>query len=82
MPCPSSTHLTEILNELYEDREKLNAVAELCYLRATDKQFSWDTIAAQFDGVFQEVLNPVLEPEALIEPKKKKKNKKQELVPV
>jgi glycosyltransferase involved in cell wall biosynthesis len=73
MPCPSSQHLTEILNELYEDRTKLDAVAELCYLRATDDQFNWDTVAAQFDGVFQEVLNPVLEAEALVEPKKKKK---------
>ena len=73
MPCPSSQHLTEILNELYEDRTKLDAVAELCYLRATDEQFNWDTVAAQFDGVFQEVLNPVLEAEALVEPKKKKK---------
>lgn len=81
MPCPSSTHLTEILNELYEDREKLDAVAELCYLRATDEQFNWDTVAAQFDGVFQEVLNPVLEPEALVEPKKKKKKAEKELVP-
>jgi glycosyltransferase involved in cell wall biosynthesis len=75
MPCPSSKHLTEILNELYEDRDKLDAVAELCYLRATDEQFNWDTVAAQFDGVFQEVLNPVLEAEALVEPKKKKKKR-------
>jgi D-inositol-3-phosphate glycosyltransferase len=81
MPCPSSVHLTEILNELYEDREKLDAVAELCYLRATDEAFSWDTIAAQFDGVFQEVLNPVLEPEALVTPKKKGKKADRELVP-
>jgi len=80
MPCPSSVHLAEILNELYEDREKLDAVAELCYLRATDEQFNWDTVAAQFDGVFQEVLHPVLEAEALTEPKKKKKKAERELV--
>jgi hypothetical protein len=73
--------MTEILNELYEDREKLDAVAELCYLRATDEQFAWATIAAQFDGVFQEVLNPVMEAEALVEPKKKAKKKERELVP-
>lgn len=81
MPCPSAKHMTEILNELYEDREKLDAVAELCYLRATDEQFAWTTIAAQFDGVFQEVLNPVIEAEALVTPKKKAKKKEQELVP-
>ena len=80
MPCPSAKHMTEILNELYEDREKLDAVAELCYLRATDEQFAWATIAAQFDGVFQEVLNPVMEAEALVEPKKKAKKKERELV--
>jgi glycosyltransferase involved in cell wall biosynthesis len=81
MPCPSAEHLAEILNELYEDREKLDAVAELCYLRATDEQFNWDTVAAQFSGVFQEVMNPVLEPEALVTPKKKAKKKEKELVP-
>jgi glycosyltransferase involved in cell wall biosynthesis len=71
MPCPSAEHLAEILNELYEDRDKLDAVAELCYIRVTDDQFNWDTVAAQFDGVFQEALNPP-EPEVLVEPKKKK----------
>jgi glycosyltransferase involved in cell wall biosynthesis len=74
MPCPSAVHLTEILNELYEDRDKLDAVAELCYLRATDDQFNWDTVAAQFDGVFQEVLNPPKE-EVALESKKKSKKK-------
>ena len=81
MPCPSSVHLTEILNELYEDRAELDATAERCYLRATDEQFAWETIAAQFDGVFQEVLNPVIEAEALVTPKKKTKKKERELVP-
>lgn len=75
MPCPSDVHLAEILTELYEDREKLNAVAELCYIRVTDDQFNWDTVAAQFDGVFQEVLNPP-EPEILLESKKKKGKRK------
>ncbi len=72
MPCPSSDHLAAILTELYEDREKLAATAELCYLRATEERFNWDTIAHQFGEVFQEVLNPVVEtPET--QPKKKKK---------
>ena len=75
MPCPSAEHLAEILNELYEDRDKLDAVAELCYLRATDDQFNWDTVAAQFSGVFQEVLNPP-KPEVSLEPKGKKGKKK------
>jgi glycosyltransferase involved in cell wall biosynthesis len=59
MPCPSSDHLAEILTDLYENREKLNATAELCYTRATDKQFDWDTVASQFGGVFEDVLNEV-----------------------
>lgn len=80
MPCPSSTHLTEILNELYEDRNQLDVVAEACYQRATDEIFSWDTIASQFNEVFQEALNPVLEPAALVKPKKKRKKAERELV--
>ena len=74
MPCPSSDHLAAILTALYEDREKLAATAELCYLRATDERFSWDTIAHQFGEVFQEVLNPVVETTET-QPKKKKKGK-------
>ena len=72
MPCPSSDHLAAILTALYEDREKLAATAELCYLRATDERFSWDTIAHQFGEVFQEVLTPVVETTET-QPKKKKK---------
>ena len=71
MPCPSSDHLAAILTALYEDREKLAATAELCYLRATDERFSWDTIAHQFGEVFQEVLKPVVETTET-QPKKKK----------
>jgi len=59
LPCPSATHLAEILNDLYENREKLEATAELCYQRATDPQFSWDTVASQFGGIFEDVLNEV-----------------------
>jgi glycosyltransferase involved in cell wall biosynthesis len=84
MPCPSHHHLAELLTELYESDEKRDAVAELCYIRATDPQFDWDQIADQFHGVFTEVLNPTLEVAALVEPKPKKKGKKRdkELVPV
>ena len=74
MPCPSSDHLAAILTALYEDREKLAATAELCYLRATDERFSWDTIAHQFGEVFQEVLTTVVETTET-QPKKKKKGK-------
>jgi glycosyltransferase involved in cell wall biosynthesis len=74
MPCPSSDHLAAILTELYEDREKREATAELCYLRATDERFNWDTIAHQFGEVFQEVLNPVVETTET-QPKKKKKGR-------
>ena len=61
MPCPSSDHLAEVLTDLYQSKEKREAIAELCYLRATDERFNWDTIAHQFGEVFQEVLNPVVE---------------------
>jgi hypothetical protein len=75
MPCPSSDHLAAILTELYEDREKREATAELCYLRATEERFSWDTIAHQFDEVFQETLNAQADSAATqseTQPKKKK----------
>jgi glycosyltransferase involved in cell wall biosynthesis len=79
MPCPSSDHLAAILTELYEDREKLDATAELCYLRATEEQFNWDTIARQFDEVFQETLSAQVASDATqseTQPKKKKKKSK------
>jgi len=78
MPCPSSDHLAEILTDLYENREKLDATAELCHTRVTDKQFNWDTISSQFGGIFEDVLKGVdhsIEEEPT--PKKKKKVKKE-----
>lgn len=57
LPCPSPSDLAEILTELYEDREELDNIAEKCYQRATDKRFDWDTVAAQFDGIFEDCLN-------------------------
>ena len=74
LPCPSSDHLAEILTDLYENKEKREATAELCYLRATDERFNWDTIAHQFSEVFQGVLKPVVEtPEPQAKPVFKKK---------
>jgi hypothetical protein len=87
MPCPSDDHLAEILTDLYENRHKLDAVAELCYQRATDAQFAWDTVASQFGGIFEDVMNDVdhsVEDTVSAEtPRKKKKDKKKkkELVP-
>jgi glycosyltransferase involved in cell wall biosynthesis len=78
MPCPSSDHLAEILTDLYENREKLDATAELCYERVTDKQFDWDTVASQFGGVFEDALKGVDHSiEEVPTPKKKKKVKKE-----
>jgi hypothetical protein len=64
-------------------------VAQACYERATDEQFSWDTVASKFGGIFEDVLNEVdhsVEPEAPAEgfaPKKKKeKKRKKELAAV
>ena len=71
MPCPSTDHLVEILNELYNDKKKLEATAELCYTRALDEQFSWTTIAMQFSGLFQDTLDEISH-----DSKKEKANKK------
>jgi len=77
MPCPSAEHLAEILTELYENRAELDRVAQACYNRATDPQFSWDTVASQFGGIFEEVMTKeqVVLP-VLPEPKHVKKQKK------
>jgi glycosyltransferase involved in cell wall biosynthesis len=76
MPCPDDNHLTDILNELYEDRGKLDQVAQACYDRVTDPCFNWDTVASDFDDVFKEVLATKEEPQ--IRTSKRKKQKKAE----
>jgi glycosyltransferase involved in cell wall biosynthesis len=75
MPCPSAEHLTELLDYLYENPDIEKEVAEACYKRVTDPQFSWDTVASQFGGVFEEVLSQ--RPETVTEPKEKKKERKE-----
>lgn len=80
LPCPSSDHLAEILTDLYENRKKLDETAELCYQRATDTRFDWDTIASQFGGIFNDVLTaeePSPEP---VEKKKKKKERREKRI--
>lgn len=86
MPCPSVESLTEILNGLYQDRGELEATAQRCYDRVTEERFSWDVIAKQFAGVFQDVLEdrfrdhavPVEETEE--GPVKEKKKKKKRVI--
>jgi hypothetical protein len=78
MPCPDDNHLVEILTDLYDNRDKLDRVAQACYDRVTDSCFEWDTVASQFDGVFQEVLAEAEEAPRIVKPKTKGKNKKKE----
>ncbi len=73
MPCPSTNHLVEILNGLYEDKNKLEATAELCYRRVTDSKFSWETIASQFGGIFEDTLKNV---DHTVKEKPKKRTRK------
>jgi D-inositol-3-phosphate glycosyltransferase len=75
MPCPDDNHLAELLGQLYDDRELLDKTAQACYERATDTCFEWDTVASQFDEVFQEVLATVEEKPQIVRPKAKKKKK-------
>ena len=56
MPVPSAEHLAEILGDLYDNREKLAEIGATCYQRATDTKYQWDTVAKQFEGVFEETL--------------------------
>jgi glycosyltransferase involved in cell wall biosynthesis len=79
MPCPSTDHLVEILNELYKDKKKLEATAELCYTRALDEQFSWTTIAMQFSGLFQDTLDEISHDSKKEKATKKKIRKKRKI---
>ena len=73
MPCPSSDHLAEILEYLYQDKGIREWVGTRCRERVMDTQFSWDTVASQFGGIFEEVLSQ--EPEPVAEPKEKRKDR-------
>ena len=74
MPCPSSDHLAEILEYLYQDKGIREWVGTRCRERVMDTQFSWDTVASQFGGIFEEVLSQ--DPEPVAEPKEKRKERK------
>ena len=74
MPCPSSDHLAEILEDLYHDLTYREHVGERCRERVMDTQFSWGTVASQFGGIFEEVLSQ--EPEPVAKPKEKRKERK------
>jgi glycosyltransferase involved in cell wall biosynthesis len=74
MPCPSSDHLAEILNGLYQDQSTREWVGTRCLQRVMDTQFSWDTVASQFGGIFEEVLSQ--DPEIVAEHKEKRKARK------
>jgi hypothetical protein len=79
MPCPSAEHLTEILDQLYEVPEICDKIGQLCYQRVTDPQFSWDTVASQFGGIFEDVMNQVdhsVSDEISEQPKRKAKRRK------
>ena len=75
MPCPDDNHLAELLGKLYDDRDLLDATSQACYERVTDVCFEWETIASQFDEVFQEVLASAPEPPQIVKPKARKKKK-------
>ena len=76
MPCPSTEHLTEILNDLYNNPKKLEATAELCYERALEKQFTWEVIGAQFAGIFEDAIKGVDHSVKKVSPKKKTRKKR------
>jgi glycosyltransferase involved in cell wall biosynthesis len=75
MPVPSAEHLTEILIDLYDNPAKLADVGAACYQRATDSKYQWDTIAEQFNEVFEETLKDPVEIDKPVvrKPKRRKK---------
>ena len=76
MPCPSTDHLAEILDDLYKNPKKLNATAELCYERALQKQFTWEVIGAQFAGIFEDAIKGVDHSVKKVSPSKKVRKKR------
>jgi glycosyltransferase involved in cell wall biosynthesis len=83
MPCPSSEHLAEILDHLYNYPDARCEMGERCYQRVTDSQFAWDTVASQFGGIFEDVLKEVshdVSVETVPEKKKKKARGEKRLV--
>ncbi len=76
MPCPSTDHLAEILDDLYKNPKKLEATAELCYERALEKQFTWEVIGAQFAGIFDDAIKGVDHSVKKVSPKKKTRKKR------
>ena len=76
MPCPSTDHLVEILNDLYNNPKKLEATAELCYERALEKQFTWEVIGSQFAGIFEDVVKGVDHSVKKVSPAKKTRKKR------
>ena len=76
MPCPSTDHLVEILNDLYENKDKLDATAELCYTRALEEQFTWEKIGAQFAGIFEDTIKGVDHSVKKVTSKKTRKKRK------
>jgi glycosyltransferase involved in cell wall biosynthesis len=85
MPCPSAEHLTEILNYLYQDQSVREWVGTRCRQRVLDTQFSWDTVASQFGGIFEDVMNQVdhsVPTETQKKPRKRKKSRSLEKTPV
>jgi glycosyltransferase involved in cell wall biosynthesis len=77
MPCPDDNHLAAILGDLYDNRDKLDQVAQACYDRVTDTCFDWETVAGQFDDTFQEVLSREEEEvPRIVKPKAKAKKKR------
>lgn len=56
LPIPDVDCMVDILNELYENREYLNEIADKCYKRATSEKYDWDYIAPKFNAVFKDLL--------------------------
>ena len=75
MPCPSSDHLAEILEQLYELPDVRKQIGERCYKRVTDSQFSWETVASQFGGIFEDVLRQEEVSSETPKPKKPRKER-------
>jgi glycosyltransferase involved in cell wall biosynthesis len=53
----STEHFAELLQELYEDSAKKDAIAEACYDVTRRPEYTWEAVGRQFDTLFKNSIN-------------------------
>jgi glycosyltransferase involved in cell wall biosynthesis len=77
-------HFATILSELYEDRNKLDTIAEQCYQVSQKQEYKWENVGKKFEEVFEQnagtlppVIDMALDQQGVLELKKQRQEKQQ-----